>query len=95
LLWGWRFDQREPPSNYALEALAVQAVDAVATLTPYHDDAGLLEDVQMAGRCWPAVAEAGGQVPGRQLRAGVGEEENDVAARLVGQRFEDLLDIGQ
>jgi hypothetical protein len=28
-----------------LEALAVQAVDAVATLTPYHDDAGLFEDV--------------------------------------------------
>jgi hypothetical protein len=59
------------------------------------DDAGALEDIEVAGGGGPAVGEAAGEVAGGELGAVVAEQEDELPARGVGQGAEDGVDFGE
>ena len=77
------------------EAVALESVDAVAAIAADGHDAGRFENVQMAGRGRPAVAEAAGQVPGGQLRPMVRKQQHDLAPGLMGEGIEHHGDVDQ
>ena len=79
----------------APQAVSLQPVDAPPPVTSHADDACRLEHVQVTGRRRPAVGEALGQVPGRQLGAVMGQDLDDVAPGFVSQRVEDDIDLRQ
>lgn len=67
----------------------------MAAVTSNRDDAGRLEDMEVACRRWPAVREAFRQVSGGQLRAEMRQQLDDVAADFVGKCLEDRFGLAR
>jgi hypothetical protein len=92
--WGEVF---EPAADDPLEQRAVESVMAGASFAADRDDAGALEDVEVAGGGGPAVGEAVGEVAGGQLGSVVAQEEDDLPPRGVGEGAEygiDFVEVG-
>jgi len=66
---------------------------AGASFAADRDDAGALEDVEVAGGGGPAVGEALGEVAGGQLGSVVAQEEDDLPPRGMGQGVEYEIDF--
>ncbi len=71
----------------------LEAIDATAAMTSNGNDAGRLEDMEVAGSRGPAVREALRQVAGRQLRAEMRQQLDDMAPDFVGECLEDRLGL--
>ena len=70
---------------------------AGASFAADRDDAGALEDVEVASGGGPAVGEAVGEVAGRQLGSVVAQEQDDLPPRCVGEGAEydiDFVEVG-
>ena len=66
---------------------------AGATFATHLDDARVLKDVEVAGSGRPGVGEATREVAGGELGSEVGEREDELTARGMGERGEDGVDV--
>jgi hypothetical protein len=93
LLGADRIDVAEPTADDGLEADAVETIMTAPPLAPDLDEAGLLEDAEVARRRRPAVLEVGREITRRELPAEVAQEQDEVAPRLVSEGLEDEVDV--
>jgi len=85
----------EPGADHLVEAIAPEMVLARAPFATHLDEAGFLEQLEVPGGRRPRVLEPGREVARRELAAALGQEDEDVAARLVGEREKDRVDVAQ
>jgi hypothetical protein len=93
LVTRWRSQVCKPAADDPLEQLTVESVVAGASFAADRDDAGALEDVEVAGGGWPTMREAAGEVAGGELGPVVAEQEDELPAGGVGEGAENGVDF--
>src|SRR5947207_15259613 len=71
----------EPAAQDSLQQRTIESVVAGASLAADRDDAGALEDVEVAGGSGPGVGEAAGEIAGRELGSEIAQKQDELPAR--------------